>query len=841
MAKQLKLLILNASVAERQTIKSTLNKLNVFTFIEASDSQDGLKILKNEAVDIIITGLDVGKIDGWRFSRMIRSGLLKTPKNTPILLTPPIYCERIAETTARSYGIDAVLPFERQDMLPQVLANVLSTHLEKSSRLNLLLLEADTNKAKKITEQLHLSFAVTHTTSTKTTLATYLQQTFAIVLLDATESHSESAGELVTQILKHNPKQAIVTIIDNNDADYAEQLLLSGVTDFIRAPYEPSLLSKVCDHAARREDFMVSYAEFAQKVEQLSQSQSRYKDLFSAHQRILLHLNTVVLEFDQQGQIRFINPAWENLTGYGIKSSIAKSLADYCVDDYKQTLLDTISHILQGGAKQQQIEIQLKHKNGNEVWVECRMQQITNSRNAATITATIDNIHERKQAELQLRHLALHDTLTELHNRYYFDQQLQRICQAKYTHTDIEHALIYIDLDHFKIINDSKGHQQGDIVLKEVAQLFTANISDEHLVCRIGGDEFAVLLKNTQLLDAHLIAESICVAIEKHQFHCEEQVYSISCSIGLTQITAQNNDPSECLKQADIALYVAKSLGRNLVHCYSKEDTNSNTLQAGLEWGHSIRQALQQDEIELHYQPIWDFKRGHVAYFEALLRLKLNDELIYPNHFIPSLELLNDTYLMDQCVIRNAIKSVAQHPELNQVAINLSAQSFLDERLLPHIESTLQQFKVSPARIIFEITESASINNLVATRAMIEKLNRLGCHFSIDDFGTGFSTFNYLKQLPAQHVKIDGSFVRDMLNDPIDLALVKAINDICCSLDRHSVAEFVENQAIFLALKEIGVDYGQGYFIARPVPVEKISEQLKKISANKLFSEQQAK
>ncbi len=191
---------------------------------------------------------------------------------------------------------------------------------------------------------------------------------------------------------------------------------------------------------------------------------------------------------------------------------------------------------------------------------------------------------------------------------------------------------------------------------------------------------------------------------------------------------------------------------------------------------------------------------------------------------------------MDQCVIRNAIKSVAEYPELNQVAINLSAQSFLDERLLPHIESSLKEYAVEPTRIIFEITESASINNLVATRAMIERLNGLGCHFSIDDFGTGFSTFNYLKQLPAQHVKIDGSFVRDMLNDPIDLALVKAINDISRSLDKRSVAEYVENKEIFLALKDIGVDYGQGYFIARPMPVEKITAELKKISENNLFN-----
>ncbi|MGO3424297.1 MAG: two-component system response regulator [Pseudoalteromonas distincta] len=840
MPNQLKLLILNASSAERRAIKGTLDSLNVFTFIDAQDSQQALKLLKQHPVDIIITGINVGKIDGWRFSRMIRSGLLKTPKNTPILLIPPIYCERIAETTARSYGIDAVLPFEHKDMLPQVLANVLSTHLEKSSRLNLLLLEPLQNTADKISELLKLNFAITHVTSAKAALNAYNQQQFSIVLLDATTSSAESSSVLVEEILQHNSKQAIVTIIESDDADYAEQLLLSGVTDFIRAPYDPSFLNKVCDHAARREDFMVSYAEFAYKVEQLSVSEVRYKELFSAHQRILLHLNTVVLELDQQGNIRFINPAWETLSGFGVKSSLQNPLSAYCNNEDKGRLDYTINDILHGGEQQQQIEVKLTHKNGNLIWVECRLQLIKNSRNHATITATIDNIHERKQAEIQLRHLAHHDPLTGLHNRYYFDQQLNKICQDKYTYDGIEHAVIYIDLDHFKIINDSKGHHQGDIVLKEVAQLFKANIGDDHLVCRIGGDEFAVILTNMNLLDAHLIAEGVCSAIEKHAFKSEDQIYTISCSIGLTQITTQNNDPNECLKQADIALYIAKNLGRNLVHCYSKEDAQNNTLQTGLEWGHEIRQALQQDNIELHYQPIWDFKECKVAYFEALLRLKLKGELVYPNQFIPSLEMLNDTFLMDQCVIRNAIACVSKHPELNQVAINLSAQSFLDERLLPLIESNLEKYHVPASRIIFEITESASINNLKATRKMIEKLNSLGCHFSIDDFGTGFSTFNYLKQLPAQHVKIDGSFVSDMLNDPIDLALVKAINDISRSLDKRSVAEYVENEEIFFALKEIGVDYGQGYFIARPVPVEKVKDELEKISKNKTFYQQQA-
>ena len=456
------------------------------------------------------------------------------------------------------------------------------------------------------------------------------------------------------------------------------------------------------------------------------------------------------------------------------------------------------------------------------------MQSIKSDKTHTSITASIDNIHERKQAEFQLQHLALHDTLTGLHNRHYFDLSLNQIC--KDTQNNKHHALLYIDLDHFKVINDSLGHQQGDNVLKKAAKLFQHTITEGQILCRIGGDEFAVILQDIELLEAHTIAESLCQTLEKYQFRSVEQIYSISCSVGLTMISSDNNDANECLKQSDIALYVAKRRGRNLVHCFSNADDDSEKMMSGLAWTRQIRLALQQDQIELHFQPIWDFKLKKVAYFESLLRLRIDGELIYPSQFIPPLELISDMNLLDHCVVKTAIKDAAKHSALNKIAINLSAHAFADEGLLPLIQNTLKHHKVDPQRIVFEITESASISNLAATRTMIEHLKQLGCGFSIDDFGTGFSTFSYLKQLPADQVKIDGSFVKDMLNDPIDLALVKAIKDISHSLNKTCVAEFVEDLATFNQLKEIGVDYAQGYFISKPIKAENIPDQLKKIT-----------
>ena len=834
MSGQLKLLLINSNLKQRNSIKRALLPLDVFELLEVRDSRSALTLLKQNAVDLIITGLDIGKIDGWRFARMVRSGLLKTPKNTPILLTPPTYCERIAETTARAYGIDAVLPYEQINKLPRILANVLSSHLTKSSRLELLLVEPNEQDAEQIGFYLRESFQITHVKDARTAIDLFHQHHFAIVLIDTIHDGLD-AQALGQRLLSDKPNQAVVMIIENQEADFAEQLLLSGITDFARTPYNESLLNRICHQAARREDFMASYAEFAEKVEQLSHSQSRYKELYSAHQRILLHLNTVVLELDSTGEIIFINPAWEHLTGFSLKKVMKKPLQNFCKPEFRPLVAQSIEQILQGTVDQQKLEIELAHEHGHHIWVECRMQSIYANKAIVGATVSIDNIHERKQAELQLHHLAHHDTLTKLHNRYFFDLKLNQLCQET-ANSPNQHALIYIDLDHFKVINDSQGHQQGDRVLKQIAKTFQKNLQDGGDVCRIGGDEFAVIVEHTELLDAHLLAEQLCHAVEAYKFHAPGQEYSISCSIGLTLINANNCDASECLKQSDIALYVAKNRGRNLVHCYTEEDVDSNKMLADLAWAHQVRSAIINNQLEIFFQPIWGFKDHKVAYFEALSRLRIDNDLVFPNHFIPALELLSDIHLLDHSVVKQAIKCVGSTPTLNKVAINLSAQAFSDEGLLTTIETALKHYNVDPTRIVFEITESASISNLNATRIMIEKLNQLGCSFSIDDFGTGFSTFSYLKQLPASQVKIDGSFVKDMINDPIDLALVNAIKDISHSLNKTCVAEFVENKETFDSLKEIGVDYAQGYYICRPIPFDKLAEKIKIINTGKTFN-----
>jgi EAL domain-containing protein (putative c-di-GMP-specific phosphodiesterase class I) len=364
------------------------------------------------------------------------------------------------------------------------------------------------------------------------------------------------------------------------------------------------------------------------------------------------------------------------------------------------------------------------------------------------------------------------------------------------------------------------------VVLREVADSLNRIKRDADIVCRIGGDEFALLLPNTPKTKAVQIAQTICDILNQGQYQFDDNLFQISGSVGVTEINDGQLAPETYLQQADIALYVAKKRGRNLVHVYTPEDKASEEFKTSVAWVRRLQEAIFDDQLVLHFQPVVHASTQKLAYVEALVRLEIDGELVMPGEFIPALERAEDMMLLDHQVVSKAIYMMNEHKILSKVAINLSAQAFSDDRLLPLVEQKLNQYKVKPEQIIFEVTESSSLTNMKATQTMIKQLMDLGCEFSIDDFGTGFSTFSYLKDLPANCVKIDGSFVQDMLNNPIDLAIVRAICDIAKALGKSTVAEFVEDQQTVMKLQQLGVDYLQGYFISKPMPIydcEKLS------------------
>ncbi|SFD36439.1 GGDEF/EAL domain-containing response regulator [Pseudoalteromonas denitrificans] len=810
----LQLLLVHSNAKLREKLKAFVGENSQYDIIEAHDGKFAASVLKTENIACVISDIDIGQLDGWRLVRLVRSGVFNCKADTPFIMLASTWCERIAETTAREFGINHILPYENYHQIPHLLSHyqTITSHLIQNK---ILVIEDAEDTADLVYRMLRHKFTVEIAQDGTQGLAMWQADNYDIVLLDIMLP-GMSGTEVLDQILLQKPDQTVVVMTAHGSMDLAEELMFRGACDFISKPFRAEQLRKVIDIAARRDDFLVSNAQFAQTITTLKTNETAKNSIAQAHQRLLDNLTTSVLELDGKGRIRFVNQSWLNLTGYTCEQALnlclSHFLSESCSLNSYQSALDKL---MAGDLEKEKLELRLKHRKEKEHWVEARFNRICDKKNKVTISVTIDDITTRKLAEEKLAYQALHDPLTQLHNRHYFDQKLIEFTLLAQRQQK-QHALLYLDLDHFKAINDTQGHSQGDLVLADISEQLKNKLRKSDILCRIGGDEFAILLPYTELEAAKSLADNICKDVASGHFQFDEKIYKVTCSVGVSIIDGLEKSAQTYLQRADIALYVAKGQGRNQVHCFTSDDKESDEFQSNMQWIHILHYALENDHLEMHYQPVVDIKTQEIAYYEALVRLNVEGKLIYPNEFIPTLEKFDDMNLLDHHVVNCALKDLANYPELKRIAINLSAQAFRDKRLLPLIEGTLKTFNVEPQRVIFELTESASLSNLSATQNMIERLSDLGCDFSIDDFGTGFSTFAYLKNLPADTVKIDGSFVKEMLHNKIDLALVKAICEVAGALNKKTVAEFVESEAILDLLSDINVDYAQGYFLGKP-------------------------
>jgi diguanylate cyclase (GGDEF)-like protein/PAS domain S-box-containing protein len=818
-------LVISESPDRRKKITRLLENTDV-RLSEADSSASAISLLKKNVFDIIISDTNIGQLDGWRLARMVRAKLFQCPPQTPFILITDTYCEHIAETTASAFSIDKVIGQAQLDILPEVLAELFPLDLRRNNYMSVLVVEDDGDIAELAERILAANYNVEIANTGRKGLECYQQGIFDIVLLDV-QLPEMSGAEVLREIMQHNPKQAVVIMTAHGGTDLAEELMIAGAVDFIPKPFKADQLRRVMAIAAHRENYLISNSQFEEKVLTIQSREEQYRQLSEKHTRLLNHLSSTVMEFDMAGIIRFINQAWSNLSGYSDEETLGQNLQSFTLKEDAQSakiIANCVNNLIKGEYQHKKIEFQLRHKSGQPLWVEAHFNDLNKANKIVGVTATIDNINERKKAEAELNYLASHDTLTGLFNRHYFDNELIRLAALSQKNGTI-HSLLYLDLDHFKTINDTQGHQQGDIILKDVAKRIKKLKRDADVFCRLGGDEFALLLPRTNKAKAQQVAQNICDMLQQGHYQYEERIYKISGSVGVTEINGDEELPETYLQQADISLYVAKRRGRNLVHVYSKEDKDSENFQVSLHWVHTLQKAIINDQLILHFQPVIDASTREVEYFEALVRLQIDNKLIMPGEFIPALERIEDINMLDHQVISKAIAMMSQHSSLKKVAINLSAQAFSDERLLPLIEAKLSEFSIRPEQIIFEVTESASLTNLAATQFMINRLMDIGCEFSIDDFGTGFSTFNYLKQLPANCIKVDGSFVKDMIRNPIDKALVRAICEVAKALNKTTVAEFVEDEATLIALRDMGVDYMQGYHIDRPMDILSLEQK----------------
>lgn len=818
------MVISNTQIAERV---STLLQQNGHDVILASESKQAVSIFQTKHLDMVFTEVDTGDLDGWRFSRLVRSGVFKSDPNVPIILLTENHCERIAETTARNFDINRVISYQELDIIPDVVIQVKNGQGNLNQRQKILVVEDTQDTAYLVQRMLQHKYDIEIANDGLTAIHYCEQKQYDIILLDIMMPNM-SGDEVLDKLMQINPEQTVIIMTAHGTVDLAELMLIKGAADYIQKPFKAEHLRKVCDIAAKREDYLIANQQFAAKTSALHGEQQKFDSLSKTHYRILDNLNSIVFELNNDGRLTYLNNAWFKCTGFTVSKSLGQRLTDFIfdgTDHTRQYITESITEMLNGRINENLIEMKCLTQDGYYFWGEVSLSPyLDENHNLIGVSGTIDDITMRKKAEERLKHVALHDTLTGMYNRYYFDNELLHLHNTA-KRSGSKHALLYIDLDHFKVINDSQGHHQGDLVLKEIARLLEERTRASDVVCRIGGDEFSMLLSTTSEGEALQVSEMVCSTISDASFNFGDQTYKVSCSIGVTVIDGQSISTDSYLQQADLAMFAAKNKGRNQVRLFQQDDKLTNDLKYSFDWVQKLHNALAEDAIELHFQPIVDLTTGETEYYEALVRLIVDDKLIYPNDFIPALEKVEDMNLLDTHVIEKAFQLMSENPILKRVAINISAQAFADERLFSVISEKAQHYNVDPSRTIFELTESASLSNITGTQRIVNRLNDLGCQFSIDDFGTGFSTFAYLKQIPADSVKIDGSFVKDMLKDPTDAVLVKAINDTAHALNKKTVAEFVEDEATYLQLAELGVNYAQGYHIGKPQNITEILKQ----------------
>lgn len=440
-------------------------------------------------------------------------------------------------------------------------------------------------------------------------------------------------------------------------------------------------------------------------------------------------------------------------------------------------------------------------------------------------------IERVSRANKRIAHLANHDDLTGLNNRRSFEVQLEHTVAIAPRSQDV-YGLMFVDLDRFKIVNDTCGHHAGDQLLIEFTYLVQTRLRQGDMFARIGGDEFAIIARADTFENIVAMAEELRLLVSNFKFQYAKQTFNVSLSIGVIPVNGVITDIETVLSDVDSACYIAKQMGRNRVHVTQENDEQIVKYRNDIASMQNIRAALAEERLVLFYQPVYEIVPNGIkmAHCEILLRIKSESgELISPEHFIPIAEKYNMMTDVDRWVVSHVLDWVVAHQddyETPKLLINLSGMSFINDEFLTFIVDQLQTRHVDPERLAFEITETAAVDNMDKANVFIDRVRDIGCQFALDDFGSGFSTFAYLKKLPIDYLKIDGSLVKNLATDKIDREMVKAINDIGHTVGAKTIAEFVEDNDTLAQLRNMGVDYAQGYGLSKPEALSELSAHL---------------
>ena len=538
-----------------------------------------------------------------------------------------------------------------------------------------------------------------------------------------------------------------------------------------------------------------------------------------------------VVTTNVDGRVEYLNPIAEALTGWKLREARGLPLSTVCSmmdESTRQPIADPVTRVLRDDATVRvSSNVVLLRRDGLEIAIDQSAAPIRDRVGAITgVVLVLHDVRREREFATQLSFQATHDTLTGLINRREFEHRLDRALTSA-REEGRRHAMMYLDLDQFKVVNDTCGHAAGDEFMRQISVVLQERLREGDTLARLGGDEFGVLVENCQIENAERIAETLRQSIADFHFVVNQRKFAVGVSIGLVNMADGTLTLTEVLSAGDAACYMAKEKGRNRVQLYHPKDTELARRHGEMEWVSRIQDALTAGRFVLYTQSIVPVGIGQKStrMFELLVRMiDERGDIVPPMAFIPAAERYNMMSQIDRWVTHTALTTMAARRggtrEGETCIINLSGASIGDERFLDFIRAELARTAAPKDSVCFEVTETAAIANLAKATRFITELKALGCLFSLDDFGSGMSSFGYLKHLPVDFLKIDGSFVRDMLSDPIDNAMVEAINQIGHVMGKRTIAEYVEHEGILERLREIGVDYAQGFGIAVPKPFE---------------------
>ncbi len=594
------------------------------------------------------------------------------------------------------------------------------------------------------------------------------------------------------------------------------------------AVYLLTLTRRVAADVERTEELSRANAALATEVAERQRAEKALAEEKERAEVTLHSIGDAVITTDAAGGVLYLNPVAESLTGWSLEEARGKPLSAVfriVHEGSGKRAPDPVRHCLKKRkAPPMARDIVLISRPGRRYGIQATAAPIRAHEGAVLgVVLVFNDVTEARQLAQEAVRQASHDPLTDLINRREFERRLEHsVASAK--QYGMQHALCYLDLDQFKIVNDTVGHMAGDELLKQVTVLLRQKVRSRDTLARLGGDEFGLLLNNCPLGKAVEIAEMAVAEVRSFRFVWTEKTFQLGVSIGLVPITAGAEGTAQLLAQADVACYTAKDAGRNRVHVYEGEGRPSRQ-HAQIVRAAELRGAVEEDRFRLFYQPIVALQDdGEADHLELLLRMLDDDgKMVPPDAFIPAAERYDLIAAIDRWVIRTAF---GRHRWLfdtgSEIGINLSGNSLNDDSLLDYIQELIAEHDMPARYVCFEITETAAIHNLTKVISFIAALKEIGCRFALDDFGSGLSSLTYLKNLPVDYLKIDGSFVRNMAEDPIDRAMVAAINEVGHTTGVLTVAEHVENETILERLREMGVDYAQGYVLGRPAPIEEL-------------------